>query len=281
MPSYRGRSPLAALALGSYLSLLLPGDALAVPPPSVASINLCTDQLVLSVAAPDQILSLSWLAANPEESMLAEIAARYPLNYGSAEELIEIGADVVIAGSQTSPFTRQLLRRLGATIVEVEPAQSFADITRNLLTVGMAIGRSAETAQVIAAMQAHAASIRGRRAATLQQAIVVRPGGFTIGRHTLAFDLLELAGLENSIAELDRWGSLSIEALLTESPDVIVLTDYRSDEPSLANSIFAHPALLALAETQATVRVHSRYFSCGAPESLAASEQLLDQLAAF
>jgi len=65
--------------------------------PSVASINLCTDQLVLTVADPDQIVSLSWLSAHPAESMLASQAASYPLNYGSAEELVAIGADVVSA----------------------------------------------------------------------------------------------------------------------------------------------------------------------------------------
>ncbi|MDH3441966.1 MAG: ABC transporter substrate-binding protein [Gammaproteobacteria bacterium] len=280
MPSYRGRLPFPALVLGTYLSLLLPGAACAQLP-SVASINLCTDQLVLSVADPDQIRSLSWLSANPEESMLAAAAGRYSLNYGSAEELIGIDADIVIAGSQTSPFTRQLLRRLGATIVEVEPAASLADIRRNLLVVGAAIDRDEETVRVVRAMQTRTAAIRERSAGSLHQAVVVRPGGFTIGRNTLAFELLELAGLENSIAELDRWGSLSVEALLTASPEIIVLTDYRADEASLANGIFLHPALLSLAGSQTTVHVHARYFACGVPESLTAAEQLLDRMAAF
>src|SRR5690606_6552104 len=49
--------------------------------PTVASINLCTDQLVLHVADPEQILTLSWLSSDPEESTLADAAARYPQNY--------------------------------------------------------------------------------------------------------------------------------------------------------------------------------------------------------
>ena len=40
----------------------------------VASINLCADQLVLTLADPEQILTVSWLAADPEESLLAEAA---------------------------------------------------------------------------------------------------------------------------------------------------------------------------------------------------------------
>jgi len=302
MPSCRGRSPLLAPSTGHYLSLpalacigLLAADPAPGQPggrtsgglPSVASINLCTDQLVLSLAAPGQILSLSWLSADPEESMLAEAAARYPLNYGSAEELLEIGADVVVAGAVTSPFTRQLLRRLGTTIVDVEAAASLADVERNLAQVGAAIGRDDEAAGLVAAMrvragsvQARAESIRAEASAAPRSAIVVRPGGFTIGRDTLANELLELAGLTNSIAGLDRWGSLSIETLLEREPEFIVFTRYRAGEPSLANAIFAHPALVSLAGAQKTLAVESRHFACGAPESLAAAEALIEQMAA-
>ena len=146
MRSSRGRSPLRASVTGAYLSLslvaglsLLAGMPAHAQLPTVASINLCTDQLVLSVADPAQILSLSWLASDPEESMLAEAAARYPQNFGSAEEIIQAGADVVLAGTLTSPFTRELLRRLGATVVEIEPEMSLDDTYRNLLIVGEAI----------------------------------------------------------------------------------------------------------------------------------------------
>ena len=48
----------------------------AQPLPTVASINLCADQLVLALADPEQILTVSWLAADPEESLLADQAAR-------------------------------------------------------------------------------------------------------------------------------------------------------------------------------------------------------------
>lgn len=286
MPSYRGRSPQFPRSTGPYLSLSLALVALslarpvAAQLPSVASINLCTDQLVLSLADPAQVLSVSWLSADAEESMFAEAAAAYPLNYGSAEELIEIGADVVVAGSLTSPFTRELLRRLGATLVEVAPANSLDDVRRNLRQVGAGIGRSAAAEAAVADIDTRSAALTAARAgAPPHSAIVVRPGGFTIGRNTLAFELLELAGLENDIAELDRWGSLSIEALLANRPDYIVITDYRSDEPSLANAIFGHPALVSLARGPRALEVPARYFACGAPASLRSAEILQQQMA--
>jgi iron complex transport system substrate-binding protein len=264
---------------GCYLSLLLPGLAAAALP-SVASINLCTDQLVLSIADPAQIKSVSWLAADPNESMFAAEASRYALNYGSAEELIGIDADVVIAGTETSPFTRRMLDKLGFAVVAIAPADTLAEVARNLEQVGAAIGRTEAAARAMAAMRTRAAAFARAEPGAPDSAVVVRPGGFTIGRDTLAFELLELAGLKNSIAELDRWGSLSIEALLTERPDYLVLAEYRTDEASLANEIFAHRALAAVVDSQRTLSVHARYFSCGAPASLDAVDSLLEQMAA-
>jgi iron complex transport system substrate-binding protein len=248
--------------------------------PTVASINLCTDQLVLSVADPEQILSLSWLASDPEESILAEAARRYPQNYGSAEELLGLDPDIVIAGDLTSPFTRQLLQRLGAAVIVIEAETSLADVHRNLRAVGEAIGRAEAAEAAVAAMLAHAAEIRARRPANPRTAIVVRPGGFTIGRNTLADESLTLAGLDNAVAELDRWGSLSIEALLTRRPEYLVLTRYRASEASLANSFFAHPALARMSRTQKTLTIESRHSACGVPASLDAADALQAQMAA-
>jgi iron complex transport system substrate-binding protein len=285
MPSSRGRSPLRATVTGAYLSLsfaagmsLLAGASGGAELPSVASINLCADQLLLSVALPEQILSLSWLASDPEESMLADEAARYPRNFGSAEEVIQLGADVVLAGTLTSPFTRELLRRLGARVVEIEPETSLDDTYRNLLAVGAAIDRAAEAEDLVAEMRARVEAIQRRAPNPPRSAIVIRPGGFTIGRETLANDLLELAGLRNDVAELDRWGSLSVEALLSAEPEYIVITRYRMDDASLANAFFAHPALQGGSTSQQTLAIEANQVACGAPASLAAAEALVEQM---
>ena len=60
--------------LASVVLLLTPVAAVAGALPSVASINLCADQLVLTLAEPAQIRTLSWLAADPHESMLDQVA---------------------------------------------------------------------------------------------------------------------------------------------------------------------------------------------------------------
>jgi iron complex transport system substrate-binding protein len=261
--------PWLALALAS--AKLGCGAALAAEQlPTVASINLCADQHVLALADPEQILTVSWLAADPEESLFAAEAARHTLNYGTAEELLEFSPDVVFAGTYTSPFARAMLRRLGYRVVELTPEESVLDIERNVRLVAALVGQIARGERLIAAMHDDVHDIEANRPARPLATVIVRPGGFTVGAGSLSHELLGLAGLRNVAAEqgLDRWGSLSMEALLRSAPELIVLTGYRSTQPSLANAVLQHPALRQLGAAQRTVTVPSALWSCGLPRSL-------------
>ena len=251
--------------------------ALAAPTlPTVASINVCADQHVLALADPEQILTVSWLAADPEESLFAAEARQHTLNYGTAEELLQFDPDIVLAGTYTSPFARTMLRRLGYRVVELEPEASVADIERNVRLVAELVGQTARGDKLIAALREDVRAIEANRPERGLAAVIVRPGGFTVGADSLSHELLSLAGLRNVAAEqgLDRWGSLSMEALLRSAPELIVLTGYRSTQPSLANAVLEHPALRTLGALQRTVTVPSALWSCGLPRSLASAALL-------
>lgn len=270
----RSRSPKSRVrALLGVAALAAASTAAAQPLPRVASINLCADQHLLAIADPEQILTVSWLSADREESLFATEAERHTLNYGTAEELLKLAPDVVLAGTYTSPFTRAMLRRLRYRVVELEPETSVADIERNVRLVAEVVKQPARGEQLIAALRAQVRAIEANRPAGRPAAVIVRPGGFTVGAESLADELLALAGLRNVVAErgLDRWGSLSMEALLRSSPEVIVLTGYRSTQPSLANAALEHPALAKLEAAKRTVTVHSALWACGLPRSIEAA----------
>jgi iron complex transport system substrate-binding protein len=272
IPASRPHALLLALAWAAACA----GGAAAEPLPRVASINLCADQHLLALADPEQILTVSWLAADPEESLLAKKAARHRLNFGTAEELLELAPDVVLAGTYTSPFTRTLLRRVGVRVVELEPEASVADIERNVRLVASVVGQVERGEDAVAALRAQVRALETHRPPRRIPAVIVRPGGFTVGADSLANELLALAGLTNVAAErgLDRWGSLSMEALLRSAPELIVLTGYRSTQPSLANAVLEHPALERLGATRRTVTVHTALWACGLPGSIEAAALL-------
>lgn len=262
-------SALRALATAAC-ALAFGGNTALAGPPSVASINLCADQLVLALADPEQILTVSWLSADPEESLFASAAARHTLNYGTAEELLRFHPDVVIAGAYTNSFTRALLIRLGVSVVELTPESTVTEIESNLRSVASAVGHADRAERLVAAIRAESRVLDANRPARAPATVVVRPGGFTVGRHSLADELMTLAGLRNVAAEqgLDRWGSLSMETLLRSAPELLVLTGYRLAQPSLANMVLEHPALTRLRAERPTTTIPAAYWACGLPQSL-------------
>jgi iron complex transport system substrate-binding protein len=128
----------------------------------------------------------------------------------------------------------------------------------------------------VEALRARAHALESKRPPHRVAAVVVRPGGFTVGAYSLADDLMQRAGVRNVAAEqgLDRWGSLSMEALLRSNPDLIVLTGYRGAQPSLANTVLQHPALRRLGAEHRTTTVRAALWACGSVRSLEAPEVL-------
>ncbi|MEW8396486.1 MAG: ABC transporter substrate-binding protein, partial [Candidatus Thiodiazotropha sp.] len=89
-------------AIGTMLLLLTSlAAATETAPRRVVSVNLCSDQLLLLLADPPQVASVSHLATQPASSFVAEQAARYPLNRARAEEIIRLQPDLILITPHT------------------------------------------------------------------------------------------------------------------------------------------------------------------------------------
>ena len=255
------------------------GPAQADGPRRVMSLNLCTDQLLLWLADERQIASLSWLASDPDDSAMADQASAYAVNYGSAEELIRLDPDLVIAGEFTATYTVNVARRLGYPVTQLPPANSIAQIEENLRTLGAALSQEARAEHIIADMQERLRPFPVRQQHNAVPAVLIRAGGFTAGESSLANELMTRAGFHNVAAQvgLDEWGSLSLETLVTSGVDVLVLASYRDESPSLANSALAHPAMQTLLKRLKTRTVPGNLLACGGPQSVRAVELMAMQ----
>ena len=243
-------------------------------PSRVVSINLCTDQLLLALAEPQQVASVSWLASDPSESAFAVEAANYPPNYGTAEELIRLEPDLIVAGRFTTSFSVAMAKRNGYDVLQLAPANSVDDVYANLRILAAALGREERAETLVARMKGRLDSLARSNRAPNKTAVLLRPGGFTVGPGSLADDLMGYAGLTNVAAHrgLDRWGSLALEALLTSGAEVVVLVDYREDAPSLANRALKHPAMQTFSRRAITREVPGRFLACGGLQSVFAAE---------
>jgi iron complex transport system substrate-binding protein len=272
---------LARLVLAPALALWAGATAVfADAPARVVSMNLCTDQLAMLLAAPGQLISVSNLASDPLSSTMVEEAAAFPANRGGAEQIFLMQPDLVLAGSYTSVASVALLRDLGVRVAQLPPASSLQDVAAQMREVGALLGQAEKAEAMAAAFEASLEKFRhtGDRAT----AAMYYPNGYTTGEGTLSDDILKLAGFRNIGAEagVTGGGILPLERLVMAAPDLIV-TSTPYPGASRSEEILAHPALTALRARAGAARITDADWVCGTPYLLRAIEAMAQARAAL
>jgi iron complex transport system substrate-binding protein len=261
----------ASKALSGALAVLglCLGTASAAPA-RVVSVNLCTDQLAMMLAAPGQLVSVSTLALDPLSSAMVDEARHYTANMGQAEQVFLLRPDLVLAGTYTARASVDMLRRLGVKVVELPPADALSDVVAHLRIVGVALGREKAAEAMIARYEADLAALRIPTDRPFT-AVMYYPNGYTTGAGTLANEVLEAAGFTNIGAEagLTGGGVLPLERLVMAGPDMIV-TSTPYPGASRSEEILLHPALTAIRQGAGAARVTDADWVCGTPHVLRA-----------
>lgn len=257
------------------LLLMLSAGAATAAPARVVSMNLCTDQLAMLLAAPGQLVSVTRLARDPAASMMAAEAAAIPINHGLAEEVFLLRPDLVLAGTFTTRATVGMLRRLGFEVVEFAPASSFDDVRANIRKMGEVLGRDPQAEALVATLDARLAAAAARTDGPQPRAALHYANSYTSGTGTLADAVVTAAGLANVAAERGVAGTarLPLEALVMADPDLIV-SGRSYDPPALAQEVMAHPALSAVKGAAGAAVVSDARWICGTPFTVDAVAQL-------
>ena len=263
------------MALGAALVLAGAGARADPAPGRVVSINLCTDQLAMMLAAPGQLVSVSRLAADPHSSAMADAAQAYPANQGRAEEVYLLRPDLVVAGAYTDPATVAMLRRVGLRVEQFDTARSLDDTRARIRQMAAALGREAAGAALVARFDARLAELRAGE--TRHSAALYHPNGYSLGGGTLSDDILRAAGFDNVARALGLrgGGSLPLERLVMAAPDLLI-RGTPLPGASRSEAVMAHPALARLAAGTAGLRITSPDWICGTPHVLGAVETLAD-----
>ena len=276
-PRNAARTGLAAL-LFAAASLASPAVA-AVERPRVVSINLCTDQLLLSLADPDQILGLSPFARDPRRSFVRDAALRYPILSGTAEEVLVLKPDLVLAGRFTRRATRELLKGQGLRVVEFEAASSVGQVIDQIKRAGALLGHPERANAKIAEIEAAAARAR---AAALARAVTVLPlqrRGWVSGRDTLMTSFLDIVGLRNAGAALGAQGRLlSLEEIVSLKADMLLVSRSETAAEDQGSALLHHPALQERYPAARRLVLPEQMTVCGGPEIATALERLATEI---
>jgi iron complex transport system substrate-binding protein len=239
------------------ISVALAAARLEAAPRRVASLNLCTDELVLTLAAPRQIASVTHLSQQEAETPLWRQARRYPRNDGSLLSVVALRPDLIVTMGGGGRDRLRVAERLGIPIVDLPFAQSLVDVVESIRRVAAALGRPEAGAALLRRMDAVMRSRPERR----RDAIWLGGGGRTISATGLEAQWMRLAGMRQRVMQGDR---VPVETLLLNPPAVLLRSDYRQGQYSSGQRWLAHP-LARFARAGRTIPTDGRLWTCMGP----------------
>jgi iron complex transport system substrate-binding protein len=265
----RASKPVAAACLALALTAG-PATAQAADPgrkpQRIVSLNMCVDELLLRLAEPPRIASVTWLSRDARNSNVAELAARVSVNHGLAEEVVPLDPDLVLTGAYTTRTAVAMLRQTSIPVKKFGIPSTVEGVRRQIGEMARLVGEASKGESLIAALDRDLASLPPAPAER-PSAIVLNPNGATVGKGTLVDEIMSMAGLENIAARLgiDNYERVPLETLVATPVDVLIVSANRDGPPALATEILRHPVLARLAHRTRIVLIPGRLWNCGGP----------------
>jgi len=201
---------------------LSPASESAVKAPRVVSLNPCLDAILVELAAPEQILALSHYSHDASASSIPQpIARQFAITGGTAEEILALQPDIVLASSFIAPATKAALERLGLRVETFGGARSLEESLEQIGRLAALMEREAEGREL-----ANSLSLDEPPAPTLPiSALLWQPGQLVAGEASLVSEHLRWAGFSNhaSARGAQQADYVSLENLIADPPDLVLI----------------------------------------------------------
>jgi iron complex transport system substrate-binding protein len=233
--------------------------------PRIASMNVCTDQLLLTLAEPAQILGLSRYSRDRFQSWAADDARGYRILSGGAEDILVLRPDVVVASLFDKRSTRELLKEKGLHLVEFDVPRSLDEVKDQIRRTGEITRHPDRAVAEIAKLDAAIARARQAVAHKRYRVLPLSRRGWVSGSESLLSSLLTETGLFNAAGELGVafGGFASLEAIVNLKPDFIVVSDAGEYAEDDGRAFLLHPALERFYPPSKRIVIPDRLTVCG------------------
>jgi iron complex transport system substrate-binding protein len=251
--------------LAAMIALVLPGSAAsAANLPRLVSMNVCTDQLVLTLADPEQILGLSRFARDGWQSKAGDLS-RYPVLSGGAEDILLIRPDIVVASAFDKRSTRELLKAKGLHLAELAVPRTLDEARQQIREAGDITGHPDRAAAEVARLDV--ALARAHRAISERhfRVLPLSRRGWVAGSDSFVGSLLAETGLRSAAGDLgfSFGGFASLEAIVNLRPDFIVVSQAGDTARDEGQAFLLHPALERFYPPEKRIVIPERMTECG------------------
>ena len=217
-------------------------------PQRIVSLTLGTDEILFSLVELNRIAAVTYLAADPEISHVAEAAKRVPNKIrANLEQVVALRPDLVFVATYTSLDVVKQLTEARLPVVKLELFSSIEGIKENIRTVGRVVGEERRAEEIVAEMDRRLKRITERAAAASKKPGVLfySPTGVVAGKETTFDEIAALIGARNQAAEAGLVGhqKMSVERLIQLDPEIVIVSEWNPEEADFYQRLMAHPEL--------------------------------------
>jgi iron complex transport system substrate-binding protein len=194
-------------------------------PTRIVSLNQCLDAILVELVSTERIAAISHYSRDPVRSPIAALAQRLPITYESAEEIVALRPDLVLASRHSAIPTRNALQRVGIHYELFDVAFSVQDSLAQIRRIAALVDSAAAGEALVARIERAIEVARVPQGAPRLTAAVYATGGNTAGANTVTNDLMQVVGLENLAARdgIKTHQPLQLELLLAAPPDLLLV----------------------------------------------------------
>ena len=203
------------------------------PAQRIISMAPSNTEILFAVGAGDQVVGRDSFSDYPEEAQdVTDIGGGF--GELDTETILSLEPDLVLAADLTPPEHIQALEKLGILVFVVPNPTNLEGMYDNLRVVAQITGHEPESDALIEDLQARVAAVEAKVATVEERPLVFYEldgtdanAPWTSGPGTFIDTLLAQAGGTNLGNVLDgAWAQISIEELIVQDPDIILLGDY-------------------------------------------------------
>lgn len=205
---------------------------LDAPAQRIVSLAPSNTEILFAIGAGPQVVGRDPLSDYPAEAQnVTDIGDTFiQLN---TELIISLEPDLVLAAEITPPEQVAQLEQLGVVVFWLANPTDFEGLYANLITVGQLTGHDPEAATLAESLRTRVSEVQNTVAGESEKPVVfyevdglTDPNApYTAGTGTFIDLIINAAGGQNAAGTLEGYKQMSVEELLVQNPDFILLGD--------------------------------------------------------